>query len=105
MPAHLYYGKKDDVMDRIGDILLIPTWPKVFNFSANKLNPGAHGFDPALVKDMHAVFYAWGPNLRNNLIVPSFKNVDVYPVVTKILGLRYTEKIDGTTQLAGKIVK
>ena len=105
MPAHLYYGKKDDVMDRIGDILLVPTWPKVFNFSANKLNPGAHGFDPALVKDMHAVFYAWGPNFRNHLVVPTFKNVDVYPVVTKILGLDYSEKIDGTTQLAGKIVK
>ena len=105
MPKHLHYGKKDDVMNCIGDILLIPTWPRVFHFGRGKPNPGAHGFDPALVKDMHAVFYAWGPNFKNNLLIPAFKNVDVYPVVTKILGLSYTEKIDGSTRLAEKIVK
>jgi predicted AlkP superfamily pyrophosphatase or phosphodiesterase len=105
MPKHLHYGKKDDVMDRIGDILLVPTWPRVFNFSDRKSNPGAHGFDPVLVKDMHAIFYAWGPNFRNNLQVPAFENVNVYPVVTRILGLNYTEKIDGSPKVAEKIVK
>ena len=105
MPAHLHYGEKDDSMDRIGDILLVPTWPRVFSFSVNKPNPGAHGFDPTLIKDMHAVFYAWGPNLKNNVKVPSFKNIDVYPVVTKILGLTYSERIDGSTQLAERIVR
>ena len=40
----LHYGAADDRMNRIGDILVIPTWPKVF---ANR-TPGAgyHGFDP-----------------------------------------------------------
>jgi hypothetical protein len=54
---------------------------------------------------MLATFYAWGPAFKKNLIVPSFENVNIYPVVTKILGLRYTEKIDGTTELANKILK
>ncbi len=105
MPDHLHYGKKDDNYDRIGDILLIPAWPRVFNFSGGKLNPGAHGFDPALVKDMHAVFYAWGPAFKTHLQIPSFENVDIYPAVAKILGLVYSEKIDGSTQLAEKILK
>jgi predicted AlkP superfamily pyrophosphatase or phosphodiesterase len=105
MPQHLHYGKTDDIMDHIGDILLVPKWPFVFNFSKSKSDRGAHGFDPSLVKDMHAVFYAWGPAFRSNLQIPSFQNVDIYPVVTKILGLTYSDKIDGNAKLAEKILK
>ena len=105
MPAHLHYGEKDDVHGVIGDIMLIPTWPKVFQFSNKSPNPGAHGFDPALVRDMYTIFYAWGPNFKSNMQVPAFENVNVYPVVTKILGLSYFEKIDGSSELAEKILK
>ena len=105
LPARLHYGIEDDVMDRIGDIILVPTWPHVFNFSTRKPNPGSHGFDPYVVKDMHATFYAWGPAFKTNLKVPSFENVNVYPVVTRILGLKYTDKIDGAPTLAEKILK
>ena len=105
MPDHLKYGEKDDVHGVIGDIMLIPSWPKVFHFSSRSPNPGAHGFDPALVKDMHTIFYAWGPAFKTNLQVPAFKNVNVYPVVTNILGLTYSEKIDGDLELANRILK
>lgn len=54
---------------------------------------------------MHASFYAWGPAFKNNLNIPSFKNVDVYPVVTTILGLRINDKIDGTNKVAKEILK
>jgi hypothetical protein len=77
----------------------------VFDFSSRKPPPGAHGYDPYLVKDMHATFYAWGPAFKNNLEIPSFQNVNVYPVVTTILGLKYTEKIDGTPAIANEILK
>jgi predicted AlkP superfamily pyrophosphatase or phosphodiesterase len=106
MPSYFHFGEKDDVMGRIGDILLIPDWPRVFHFTPNrKPNPGAHGFDPYKVKDMHASFFAWGPAFKSNLKIPSFENVNVYPIVTKILGLKYTEKIDGTSEVADKILK
>lgn len=105
LPGYLHYSEKDDVTNRIGDILLVPAWPQVFNFSDQKSNPGAHGFDPVLVRDMHAVFYAWGPAFKINLQVPSFENVNIYPVITRILGLKYPDKTDGTTKLADKILK
>src|SRR6185369_14145978 len=56
MPERLHYGTKDDWYNRIGDILLVPTAPMVFSFSTRKPNPGSHGFDPMLVKDMQATF-------------------------------------------------
>jgi predicted AlkP superfamily pyrophosphatase or phosphodiesterase len=105
MPARLHYGNKDDVMDRIGDIILIPTWPRTFNFSKHKPDIGAHGYDPSLVKDMRATFYAWGPAFKNHLQIPPFENVNVYPIVTTILGLSYSEKIDGTPAVAKAILK
>ncbi len=105
MPARLHYGIKDDVFDRIGDILLVPDWPKIFNFSSRKPSPGAHGYDPYLVKDMLATFYAWGPAFKQEFRIPSFQNVNVYPVVTKILGLNNTDQIDGKNAIADLILK
>jgi predicted AlkP superfamily pyrophosphatase or phosphodiesterase len=61
VPARLHYGAADDWHNRIGDIVLIPDYPKVFNlYNKKTLNPGWHGYDPSIVKDMHATFYAWG---------------------------------------------
>jgi predicted AlkP superfamily pyrophosphatase or phosphodiesterase len=106
MPEHFHYSKTDDRFNRIGDILLIPDWPKVFNINnRSKLNIGTHGFDPSVVKEMNAVFYAWGPDFKSHKEVKPFENVDIYPLVTTILGLPYTEKIDGTNKLAKEALK
>lgn len=105
MPDHLHYGEKDDRMKVIGDIMLIPRWPQIFYYPGAKPDPGAHGFDPASVEDMYTVFYAWGPNFKTNVQVAAFENVNVYPVVAKILGLEITDKIDGSFELANRIVE
>jgi predicted AlkP superfamily pyrophosphatase or phosphodiesterase len=105
VPAHLHYGVADDWHNRIGDILLIPHLPKVFNlWESKKINPGWHGYDPAVVKDMHASFYAWGPAFKKHLNIPSFENVSVFNLVSRILGIKHTNKVDGTNQLADKIL-
>ena len=105
LPPRLHYGLKDDWMNRIGDIILLPKWPKVFSLSDRKPKPGAHGYDPYKVKEMHAVFMAWGPAFKRGIKIPAFENVNVYPVVIKILGLSYTHKIDGTFKVANDILK
>jgi hypothetical protein len=103
MPAPLHYGAKDDVMNRVGEIILLPEWPKVF--SNRKPGNGYHGFEPLKVKDMHAIFYAWGPAFKSNLTIPTFENVNVYPLIATILGLNYTEKIDGDKKVLQGILK
>lgn len=65
---------------------------------------GAHGFDPDEVKEMQGIFYASGPNIKSGLTVPAFKNVNVYPLVAKILGLPLPP-IDGKTETIEKIYK
>lgn len=99
MPKHLHYGAKDDRYGRIGDILLLSDAPKVFHFSPRKTSPGQHGYDATKVKEMHATFYAWGPAFRKGVKISSFDNVDVYPLIAEILGLKYSHKIDGKDKL------
>ena len=105
MPSNLHYSKTDDYHDRIGDILLIPNWPKVFNLNNRKLNTGTHGFNPYTVQEMWATFYAWGPAFKKHKVIPQFENVNVYPMISQLLGLPYTEKIDGTKKLAAEVLK
>ena len=106
VPEKLHYGANDDRYNRIGDILLIPNWPKLFNLYNNKITTiGWHGYDATVVKDMGATFYAWGPAFKSNLTIKPFDNVDIFPLVNQILGLTYNTKVDGNKQLAKQVLK
>lgn len=105
IPAKFHYGATDDWHNRIGDILLIPNWPKVFNlYNRKTINPGWHGYDPTVIKDMHATFYAWGPAFKKHLNITAFPNVNVYNMICQVLGLTIIEKVDGTNALANQIL-
>ncbi|WP_183558084.1 ectonucleotide pyrophosphatase/phosphodiesterase [Mucilaginibacter sp. SP1R1] len=104
VPAKLHYSQSDDWHNRIGDILLIPHYPKVFNLYNKSIHPGWHGYDPNLVKDMHATFFAWGPAFKPHTTIPAFENVDVFNLIRSILGLEYTGKTDSTDKLANDIL-
>ncbi len=90
VPAHLHYNNNP----RIGDPVVIPTGPYVIRAHATE-NPeitqpdlkGEHGYDPRQMKSMRAIFYAVGPDIRPGAKVPPFENVDLYPLIARILGL------------------
>jgi predicted AlkP superfamily pyrophosphatase or phosphodiesterase len=95
VPAYLHF----DSNARIGDPVVIPTGPYLIRAHAPE-NPeappkGEHGYDPSKMKSMRAIFYAAGPDIRAGYKLQAFQNVDVYPLIARILGLR-TGHIDGT---------
>lgn len=47
---------------------------------------GSHGYDPA-EPDMRAIFIASGPSFRQGVVLPAFDNVDVYPLLARLLGI------------------
>ncbi|MBE9582821.1 alkaline phosphatase family protein [Mucilaginibacter sp. JRF] len=105
MPARLHYGSKDDKYNRIGDILLKPDWPHVFKYiGKTNINPGWHGFDPFLVKDVHATFMAWGPAFKKHQQIKAFSNVNVYNIITQILGLIPQQQTDGNNKIANEVL-
>ncbi|SHK58339.1 alkaline phosphatase family protein [Chryseobacterium polytrichastri] len=95
LPKYLHFGSKDDRYNRIGQILLIPKAPKIFLEKGKKTSVGKHGYNPRLVPEMKATFFAWGPEFKSNVVIDEFSNVNVYPLVAKILGLKITQPIDG----------
>ncbi|MBD9478252.1 ectonucleotide pyrophosphatase/phosphodiesterase [Pseudoxanthomonas sp. PXM02] len=50
------------------------------------LNRGSHGYDNAF-PSMRAVFVAAGPSFRHGMTLPAFDNVDVYPLLARLLGV------------------
>src|ERR1700722_6852299 len=104
VPAELHY----DGNPRLGDPVVVPAGPYLIRVSA----PGAatgmamkvygppvgmHGYDPAKMASMKAIFFAAGPDIRAGATVKPFENVDVYPLVARILGLDIgAVKIDGS---------
>jgi predicted AlkP superfamily pyrophosphatase or phosphodiesterase len=103
MPPSWHYSSKDDRFNRIGDIILVPHLPKVFNINKRRISIGEHGFDPALT-EMHATFYAWGPAFKQHQAIAGFENINVYPLIAKILDLHLTEKIDGNLNVLSPIL-
>jgi predicted AlkP superfamily pyrophosphatase or phosphodiesterase len=65
---------------------------------------GAHGWDNKF-PSMRAMFLVVGPGIKQGAIVPEVHNVDVYPFLTELLGLKAPEGIDGTPGVIGAAVK
>ena len=104
-PAHWHYSKKDDRYNRLGDVIITPHLPKVFNLGTRRTTPGKHGFDNHH-PEMRATFIAWGPAFKKGITIDGFENVHIYPLVAHILGLPIDEKkIDGNFKVLAPILK
>ena len=90
VPKRLHYGTNPRVHDFV--IEADKGWSLVSKKSQN-IKGGTHGYDNN-EKDMHAIFYAKGPNFKVDKTVKTFQNVSVYPLIAHILGLQIGE-IDG----------
>jgi len=83
-----------DSNPRIGDPVVVPTGPYYIRATVptagdpNHKEIGEHGYDPYNMKEMHALFVAEGPDIRPGVTVASFDNVNLYPLIAKILGLQ-----------------
>ncbi|MCO6475939.1 MAG: alkaline phosphatase family protein [Phaeodactylibacter sp.] len=98
---------------RLGDIIILPDYGYYLRDSrriamarqGNFTQGGEHGFNPEFI-EMHAIFYANGPAFKKGFRIPSFRNVHVYPLVCRILGLPAPDNIDGRIEvLQGVLVE
>jgi predicted AlkP superfamily pyrophosphatase or phosphodiesterase len=106
VPAELHY----DSNPREGDPVIVPRGPYAIRAEppgADKKdyppNVGSHGYDPYMMPSMKAIFYAEGPDIRRGVTVKPFENVNVYPLVTKILGLD-SPKVDGSLHVLSGVL-
>lgn len=104
-PRKLKYATRDDRYNRMGQIYLLPKVHKIFLQKNQKTTIGKHGYNPYKVPEMKATFIASGPQFKQSKTIGEFKNVNLYPIVAEILGLKITTPIDGKSCTAKKILK
>jgi predicted AlkP superfamily pyrophosphatase or phosphodiesterase len=84
---------------RAGDVVVVmnESWTLATSAPSNERKSerwGMHGWDPAL-EGMRALFLIAGPDIRGGVLIPDVQNVDVYPLMTELLGLTGAPGIDG----------
>jgi alkaline phosphatase D len=101
MPADLNYNTNA----REGDPVIVATGPYAIRAHApaagasdDKPSVGMHGFDPHVVPEMKASFFAEGPDLVTGKTVAAFENVNLYPWMAHMLGLT-PPKNDGSLNI------
>ena len=104
-PKRLHYRTADDRFNRIGQILLVPHAPKIFLEPNARKTPGKHGYNPFKVPEMKASFAASGPAFKEGKKIGKFRNVNLYPMVAEILGLKVSQTIDGSPKKEKKVLK
>jgi alkaline phosphatase D len=106
VPAELNFNQNP----REGDPVVIATGPYAIRAHAPPAGEqdrppdlGMHGFDPHLVPEMKASFFAVGPDIVRGKTVEPFENVNLYPWLAHLLGLK-APKTDGSLNiLAGTL--
>lgn len=96
IPARLHYGTNARIPPIVcvaDDGWLIET-QSYLDRPNHHISMGEHGYDNDDPK-MRALFVAHGPAFKRGFVIPEFDNVDVYPLLTRILGIR-PEPNDGS---------
>ena len=104
-PPELHF----DSTARAGDPIVVAKGPYLIRARAEgkpgiATLKGTHGFDPYRMKSMRAIFYAEGPDIRPGAKLAPFENVNIYPLIAKILGLEIGP-IDGDEKVLQGILR
>ncbi|KQS02056.1 phosphodiesterase [Sphingomonas sp. Leaf357] len=95
IPARFHYGANP----RVPPYFCLPETGWMLNKSAPKpddtIDRGTHGYDN-FAPDMAALFIANGPAIKAQGVLPAFDNVDIYPLMRRLIGLPPATNIDGT---------
>ena len=108
IPERLHYSGSR----RIGDLVVMSQQRVGIGVVDPKRPPrtgprqmGTHGFDVAVVPEMRAIFYAAGPDLKKGSVIEEFENINVYPLIAKLLRLSVKDTIDGDLKVLAPILK
>lgn len=101
IPARLHYRADP----RIGDVVIIMDEPYQVGPAARAPSGpgGSHGWDPAS-SSMSAIFLAMGPGIKRGSRIRQVENIDIYPFLVELLGLRPNPGIDGHPGLVRRLI-
>ena len=83
VPARFHYGHNP----RVPPFVCLAETGWVIGTKGRAVNKGSHGFDPDDPL-MNALFVAHGPAFRKAVVLQAFDNVDVYPLLARLVGVK-----------------
>ena len=89
-----YYFKNDDAPDYL--LVADEEWfiSTTSNMKKNKHFPaGMHGYTSDNIS-MHGIFMASGPSFYNGVLVDSFENINIYPLICQIFSMKPYDRIN-----------
>lgn len=93
IPARLHYGTHPRIPPYL--CLAEPGWQIFDRPSTDDRVGGNHGYDNR-APEMQALFLAQGPAFRRGAVLPPLENVDVNPLLRRLLGLPQDTAMDGS---------
>ena len=106
VPVELNYNQNP----REGDPVIVATGPFAIRAHAPEAGSkdypptaGMHGFDPRKIPEMKASFFAAGPDILPGKTVAPFENVNIYPWIAHMLGLKPAKSDGSLNILAGTL--
>lgn len=92
VPVSLHYRQDRN----IGDVVILMDMPYLIWWKEFEsfLPHGEHGWDPSH-SEMHGIFVAMGPGIKQGTTIPAFENIHIYPFLAELLHLTIPEDVDG----------
>ncbi|CAH9085546.1 unnamed protein product [Cuscuta epithymum] len=103
LPSRLHYSVSDRIPAVIGLLDEAYKLEKTKKNTEEKECGGAHGYDNAFFS-MRTIFIAHGPQFARGRKVPSFENVQIYNLVTKILNISDGARNNGTLSFPDEVL-
>lgn len=101
LPTRFAYGKNPRVPEFL--CLAASGWA-IQARDREHILKGMHGYDPTQ-SDMAAVFIAAGPAIAAGTTLPVFDNVDVYPLLARLIGIAPVSAIDGRAETLTPVLR
>jgi ectonucleotide pyrophosphatase/phosphodiesterase family protein 5 len=104
VPGHYHFSKNPNILPLV--LIAEPGWALIRNSDLQRkhYSKGDHGYDNSFI-DMHGVFVAAGPGFKSGYRTGSLRNIDVYPLVCKLLGIMPAAGIDGSLDEIGHVLR
>lgn len=101
IPARFHYGRNPRVPDYL--CLAEIGWSITESASRPAFDGGAHGYDHE-APEMAALFIANGPAFRRGVDAGTFDNVDIQPLLARLIGISTSQR-DGSLERLEKILE